>query len=210
VHGVAVIEIDVGGSGIDVTTGGSHLAVCGNRILGAGSGIGIRVGLVAAPVHRDIRIDDNSATNFGVAGIRLAARRPPGTEAVPKPPVEVLGVGIRGNDLHVDTPTPPAALAGISLEGPTGDPVWLRRVVIEGNRIGDNIPRKIDRATVPYLAIGGNPDGTAVYEGHDPPNGLVPAPPGSLYVQTGPASAAALFLKTTGVDDQGWTELATV
>jgi hypothetical protein len=203
-------RIDVGGTGIDVISGGSHLAVCGNRIFGAGSSIGIRVELIVAPIHRDIRIADNSATNFGVAGIRLVAKRPPATVAVPEPAVEVLGVGIRGNHLHVDTPTPPAGLAGISLEGPTGDPVWLRRVVIEGNRISDNVPRKIDRPTVPFIAIAGNPDGTAVYEGQDPPNGLVPAPPGSLYVQTGSTSAAAMFLKTIGSDDQGWAKLATV
>jgi hypothetical protein len=60
------------------------------------------------------------------------------------------------------------------------------------------------------IAIAGNPDGTAVYEGQDPPNGLVPAPPGSLYVQTGSTSAAAMFLKTIGSDDQGWAKLATV
>lgn len=203
-------RIDVGGTGIDVISGGSHLAVCGNRIFGAGSGIGIRVELIRAPIHRDIRIADNSATNFGVAGIRLVAKRPPATDAVPEPAVEVLCVGISGNHIHVDTPTPPAGLAGISLEGPTGNPVWLRRVIIEGNQISGNVPRKIDRPTVPFIAIAGNPDGTAVYEGQDPPNGLVPAPPGSLYVQTGSTSATVMFLKTTGSDDQGWAKLATV
>jgi hypothetical protein len=203
-------EIDVGGTGIDVISGGSHLVVCGNRIFGAGSSIGIRVELIVAPIHRDIRIADNSATNFGVAGIRLVAKRPPATGAVPEPAVEVLGVGIRGNHLHVDTPAPRAGLAGISLEGPTGDPVWLRRVVIEGNRISDNVPRKIDRPTVPFIAIAGNPDGTAVYEGQDPPNDLVPAPPGSIYLQTDSTSAAVMFLKTIGTDDQGWAQLATL
>jgi hypothetical protein len=91
-----------------VSTEGSHLAICGNRIFGAGSHSGIRVDPVAAPIHRDIGIE---------------------------PSVEVLGVEIRGNHLHVDTPTSPAGLTGISLKGLASDPVWLRRVVIDGDRI---------------------------------------------------------------------------
>jgi hypothetical protein len=203
-------EIDVGGTGIEVISAGSHLDVCGNRVFGAGSNIGIRVELIAVPIHRDIRIAHNSLTNFGIAGIRLVGKLPPPTDEVPLPRVEVIGVGISGNHLHVDAPAPPAGLAGIDLEGPAGDPLWLRRVVIDGNRISDNVPRKIDRPTVPFITIAGNPDGTAVHEGQDPPNDLVSAPPGSLYLQTDSTSAAVMFLKTIGTDDQGWTQLATL
>jgi hypothetical protein len=70
------------------------------------------------------------------------------------------------------------------------------------------VPRKIDRPTVPYIAISGSPDGTAIYECRNDPSGLVHATPGSLYLQTSSNLPAALFLKTIGGDKHGWTQLA--
>ena len=197
----------IGGIGIDLTSGGSHIAICDNQIHGTGAAIGIRLNLVKATVHRDIRINDNSTTNFGSSGIRLVAQPPPATEENPQPTVEVIGVEISGNHLHVDTPTPPANLAGISLEGPAGQPGWLLRIVLNANRISDNIPRKIVRPGVPFVAIAGNPDSTTVYEGLAHPEGLVAAPPGSLYLQTSAPAPSSHFVKATGNDTLGWVRL---
>ena len=201
-------DIDIGGVAIDLTSGGSHIAICDNRIQGTGQAIGIRLSLVNTPVHRDIRINNNSATNFATSGIRLVGRLPEATEVNPQPTVEVIGVEISGNHLHVDAPEPPANLAGISLEGPAEQqPGWLRRIVLTANRIGDNIPRKIDRPSVPFVAIGGNPDGTTIYEGSVPPEGLVAAPPGSLYLHTSSPTPSRLFLKANGNDALGWVSI---
>ena len=102
----------------------------------------------------------------------------------------------------------PNGLAGIKLGGPDDPIPWLRRIVMTGNRISELIGVPIDRsATVPFVAIGGNPEDRAIYEGAAAPGGLVAAPPGSLYVQISPSGPPALYLKAEGSGASGWIQL---
>ena len=57
--------LTVTGPGIDISSGGDHIDVSSNRIVGSGSDtpVGIRVRLISAAVHRDVRITHNSVTN---------------------------------------------------------------------------------------------------------------------------------------------------
>jgi hypothetical protein len=200
-------QLDVSGAGIDISSGGDHLDVSANRIQATGAAVGIRLRLVGAAVHRDIRITHNSVTDFGQAGIRLTADLPPSTSSNPLPTVTVSGVDISGNYLHVDTPAPAPSLAGISLEGPAIQPNWLEQVFVSGNLIGESIPRKLDRGVL-TIAIGGNPGAATIYQGVSSPVGAVVAPPGSLFIQTpGGTELTRTFVKVSGTDANGWLQV---
>jgi hypothetical protein len=202
-------DIEAAGTGILLIDPGDHVEVRGNRILGQGGAIGISVVLKRPPegtvpaleVHSDIRISANTITDFGDAGIEVSTantiRRYDGFE-------------ISGNEIDVDT-AGAGSLVGIRLPAPGhGSDLWFTRAVVSGNRIADAIQVKIERhiATVRFLAIAGNPADRTVLQGDGDPNEInVVAPPGSLYVRM-EGVRPAVFLKLSGTEGTGWTEMA--
>jgi hypothetical protein len=154
-------------------------------------------------VHRDIRIVENTITDFGDAGIQISTgntvRR-------------FDGVEISGNQLDIEAAAGPTGLVGIRISPPGhGTDRWLTTATVSGNRIADVVDVKIQRhsPTVPFLAISGNPTGPATLEGDGNPNEVgVEALPGSLFLQVDETSAAALYLKALGTGGTGWVEMA--
>jgi hypothetical protein len=204
-------DIDVPGVGIELVDVGNHVEVRGNRILGQGVAVGIKVALDKPPegaaptveVRRDVRIVSNTITNFGDAGIHLAT-----ADTVRR----IDGLEIGGNQLDVDATAAPTGLVGVRIPRPGhGTDRWLTRAVVSGNRIADAVGEKIQRdgLTVPFLAVSGNPGGPVILEGDGNPNQIgVPAPPGSLFLQVDDQTSAALYLKASGTGGTGWIEMA--
>jgi hypothetical protein len=180
----------------------------GNRIWGKGEAEGIVLELVKLPeipgeVHRDIRIVANSITGFAGSGIQISTNNTS---------ERIDGLEISGNDISAGG-TGLANLTGVRFPPPgngTGD--WVKRALVTGNRITDDVQFKIERhgPTVPFLTISGNSDAVAIFEGDGTPEGVVPSPPGSIFLSVGNATGATAYLKTAGTDVFGWVQLATV
>lgn len=107
---IAGNDIQAAGIGITIATDRDHVEIRDNRVVGTGASIGIRLEAVGPQAPWDIRIVDNTVTNFGVAGILLASRGS----------ARLAGVQVTGNDLHVDSPSDPN-LIGVSLAERTKD-----------------------------------------------------------------------------------------
>jgi hypothetical protein len=197
-------HIETPGDGISITDPGSHFTIRGNRIFGSGDFVGILVGSTTATVgvHRDFKISGNTIANFTDAGIQLSTF---------KTSERFEGVTIDGNEIYIEGEAP-SGVAGIRLRKPgSGTDRWLVHAVVAENRISDNIERAIDRdrPTVPFIAVAGNPGGRAVFEGDGSPEGVVPAPFGSLFVRVDAESETALHLKQSGIGATGWVEVLT-
>jgi hypothetical protein len=198
-------NIATAGTGILLTDPGSHIEIRGNRILGRGAADGVLLRLTGPSVtaHNDIRIVANTIANFGDAGIRLSTANTS---------ERFEGLEIRANEISAEGDAT-TGLVGIRFAAPgSGGGRWVERAVVSENRIADAVPVKIERhgPTVPFLTISGNAGDRAIMEGDGNPNGLVSAPPGSLFIQIDVETAAALYLKATGHGDSGWVEIATV
>jgi Right handed beta helix region len=170
-------HIETPGDGISITNPGSHFTIRGNRIFGSGNFTGILVGATSATVgvHRDFKISGNTLANFTDAGIQLSTFRTS---------ERFDGVTIDGNEIYIDGEA--GGAAGIRLRKPgSGTTRWLVRALLAENRISENIQLPIDRhtQTVPFIAVAGNPGSRAVFEGDGSPEGVVPAPFGSLFVR---------------------------
>jgi Right handed beta helix region/Protein of unknown function (DUF1565) len=197
-------HIETPGDGISLIDPGSNFEIRGNRIFGGGAfaGIRVRLGSTTLGVHRAFKISGNTIANFGKVGIQFATFNTS---------ERFEGVAIEGNEIFFDGQAP-AGAAGIALAKPgNGTARWLVNAVVAENRIGDNIELKLDRdrATVPFVAVAGNPASRAVFEGDGSPEGLVPAPPGSLYLRVDSDSETALFLKQAGDGATGWIAILT-
>jgi hypothetical protein len=153
-------------------------------------------------VHRDFKISGNTIANFTDAGIQLSTFRTS---------ERFEGVTIHGNEIYVDDEATSGA-AGIRLRKPgSGTARWLVRALVAENRISENVQLAIDRhkQTVPFIAVSGNPGSRAVFEGDGSPEGVVPAPFGSLFVRVDAESETALYLKRSGIGTNGWVEILT-
>jgi hypothetical protein len=201
---IAGNDITAAGFGVMLDNPGGRVTIHGNRIRGTGQAQGIHIQLAGqlGEVRRDMRITSNSITGFGDAGIQISTN---------DTAQQIDGLEISGNEISAGRDPGPADLTGIRFAPPgNGDGRWLQRALISGNRIADDVKLKIerDRLTVPFLAIGGNLGAATVFEGDDTPEGVVPGPPGSLFLRV--SDPAAAFIKTSGTGSTGWIQLATV
>ena len=201
---IADNDITAAGFGVMLDNPGSQVTIHGNRIWGTGQAQGIHIQLAGqhGEVRRDMRITSNSITGFGDAGIQISTN---------DTAQQIDGLEISGNEISAGRDPAPADLTGIRLAPPgNGDGRWLERALISGNRIAGDVKLKIerDRLTVPFLATGGNLGAATVFEGDDTPEGVVPGPPGSLFLRV--SDPAAAFVKASGTGSTGWIRLATV
>jgi hypothetical protein len=60
---------------------------------------------------------------------------------------------------------------------------------------------------VPFFGVGGNIGDSAIFEGQGPPNVVVTATVGSVYVRLDAQSDTALYVKQTGSDAAGWRQI---
>ena len=197
-------DITAAGFGVMLDNPGSQVTIHGNRIRGTGQAQGIHIQLAGqqGEVRRDMRITSNSITGFGDAGIQIS------TDNTAQ---HIDGLEISGNEISAGRDPAPADLTGIRLAPPgNGDGRWLERALISGNRIVDDVKLKIERdgLTVPFFAISGNLGAVTVFEGDGTPEGVVPGPPGSLFLRV--SDPAAAFIKTSGTESTGWIQLATM
>jgi hypothetical protein len=198
-------DITAAGSGIMLDNPGSQVTIDGNRIWGKGQAQGIHIELAgqAGEVCRDMRITGNSVTSFADAGIQISDKNTA---------QKIDGLEISGNEISAGGPVT-ADLTGIRFARPGGGTdFWLGRPLVTGNRIADDVKVKIDRGgpTVPFLMLSGNLGGVAVYEGDSTPEGVLPSPPGSLFLSANDTAGAAAYLKISGTGPTGWVQLATV
>jgi hypothetical protein len=197
-------DITAAGFGVMLDNPGSQVTIHGNRIWGKGQAQGIHIELAGqlGEVRRDIRITSNSITGFGDAGIQISTNNTA---------QQIDGLEVSGNEISAGRDPGPADLTGIRFAPPgNGNGRWLKRVLVSGNRIADDVLVKIERdgLTVPFLAISGNPGAATVFEGDGVPEGEVPGPPGSLFLRV--SDPAAAFIKTSGTGSTGWVKLATM
>jgi hypothetical protein len=125
---------------------------------------------------------------------------------------KIDGLEISDNEISAGGPVT-ADLTGIRFARPGGGTdFWLGRPLVTGNRIAEDVKVKIDRGgpTVPFLMLSGNLGGVAVYEGDGTPEGVLPSPPGSLFLSVNNTAGAAAYLKISGTGPTGWVQLATV
>ncbi len=198
-------DITAAGVGIVLDNPGSQVTINANRIRGRGQAQGIHIELTGSlgEVRRDLRITGNSISGFADAGIQISTDHT--TERID-------GLEISDDDISAGG-TGLANLTGIRFAPPSnGNGRWLERALVTGNRITDDVEFKIERhgPTVPFLAVSGNPDTAAMFEGDGTPEGTVPGAPGSIFLRVDNAAGATAYLKTTGTGVTGWVQLATV
>ena len=196
-------QIEVAGVGLELIDPGSSIELRGNRIVGRHQSIGISVRLSGSPpgAHRDIRIIDNTITNFADAAIRLTTSNT--TE-------RYEGVEISSNQIDADAAAPSTNLTGIRLARPgNGNAQWLSDVIIANNRFGATISTKIERhtPTVPSINIAGNVGDRVVIQGDGDPEGRHAAPFGSAFLRVDDEATTALYLKVAGTGVNGWVQI---
>jgi hypothetical protein len=170
--------------------------------------VGIKVTLSPAAIedqHRGYRIDRNTIADFTSAGIQVQ------TGPTSK---RYEGLSIDGNEIYVSAEGL-AGNVGIRFAPPGGgSDRWLHNAIVSGNRVSDDVLTKIERhETVPFITISGNASARQTLEGDGrpgtgSPEGIVEAPPGSMFVPVG-SSPVALYLKQTGSDATGWVKVTT-
>ena len=113
---------------------------------------------------------------------------------------------VHGNHVYLDAPGEGLPV-GISFGKPgQGTEQWLRGPMVSNNYLNTFTKIERDLATVPFFGIGGNIGDCEIFEGQGPPNGVVAAPVGSLYVRLDAQSDTALYVKQTGSDAAGWRQ----
>jgi hypothetical protein len=199
-------RIETAGVGIVVDGPEGDIQVCDNQIVGRDESVGISI-VLRSPggvvrLHRGIRAVGNTIGNFAGAGIELST-------------ITTLarfdGLEVTNNELFLTADSVQDDRVGIRLAEPhEGTDRWADYALITQNRISEPIAVKIDRhATVPFIATSGNPSGPATYEGDGDPTELgVAAPPGSVFTDLTNPTGAAMYLKVTGKDATGWTQVA--
>jgi hypothetical protein len=197
---IEVNHIETTGGGILINHPGSHVEIRGNRLFGSSFGaIGILVHLEvqAPPFHRNFSVVGNTLANFRGVGIQFLTNN---TSA------KFDGVLVHGNHVYLDAPGEGLPV-GISFGKPgQGTEQWLRGPMVSNNYLNTFTKIERDLATVPFFGIGGNIGDCEIFEGQGPPNGVVAAPVGSLYVRLDAQSDTALYVKQTGSDAAGWRQ----
>ena len=174
--------------------------VTDNKIIGGGIAYGVLLRNTTTPstLMRNLSVHNNTIQNF-TEGIRVAA-----TEG------DMESISILGN-MFYDTQDVQTLTIGVSLHKAHSHK--LTNIHVANNTAGNSVTNAIvGLANVDFISVGGAvSSGPAVYMGAsdkpDYPEGVVPAPIGSLFLRTDDTAGSKFYVKESGdTGPTGWIQ----